>query len=334
MKHCKRGIRPTPSERRELISLISGDMIALGCPKRATIKRVAKSIVAKYPDSLEDKNTDGRRLGNGYQSLFTKLENKIYNEGQKKRRLQRQSELKTGEAPKRNAQDDDNKDRYGCIEHQWKPKMPEGEMIQTQEEKKGTLKSFGPEYDSKEVTRLMSETYFLQRKNICENSTVKELMVEWPFLFKYECLSVHFEHLTGVKIDSAYKESLVARNKGFRIWEFLSSTASGSKKSNKLKTWISLVTGNREAVEKDGDKPETPFIAIIDAGEEKPVGIIVTFKAYDNSILIFFRELVGINPEKMNTKRKKNAKKVPIHPRIVSLLNGTRDFESDWGCPM
>ena len=100
-----------------------------------------------------------------------------------------------------------------------------------------------PDGDVEEVTKLMTDTYHLQRKDICSDMPIVELNKEWHFLLTYKCLVNHFH--TEINPQSAMEESLHARNKGCRIYEYVLSGPQ-KKKSGDLKQWIRIIKAEVE----------------------------------------------------------------------------------------
>ncbi|XP_033633454.1 uncharacterized protein LOC117294998 [Asterias rubens] len=249
----------------------------------------------------------------------------------------------------------------------------------------------------------MTDTYHLQRKDICSGMPIVELNKEWPFLLTCKCLVNHFHMLTEINLQSAMEVSLHARNKGCRIYEYVLSGPQ-KKKSGDLKQWIRIikaeveetkstdpqcqgvsflllhyfeeeedrlfrfygVDGNKQKIDSDKLKPPSPFIAIIGSREDMFQGQNLFYLVVEGSVVndriatfseavislfsCFYtlsleyppeaavtmefiqRELIGINPEgpvgaKNGGKKKK---KSIVAPKIVALLRGIMEFESDW----
>lgn len=74
--------RPKPSERRELICIVTDDLLhkEKGRPGRAKLRDIAKQIVDKYPCSFQDRELNGTKvIGTGFDALFIQLENRVEN---------------------------------------------------------------------------------------------------------------------------------------------------------------------------------------------------------------------------------------------------------------
>lgn len=79
MHYLGRGKRPGPKLRRKMVRIVVGEMMEKSPhvgKKHATI--VAKKLVSKYPQSLQDV-IEGDVVGTGYHSLVKQLLNRIEN---------------------------------------------------------------------------------------------------------------------------------------------------------------------------------------------------------------------------------------------------------------
>ncbi|XP_064641978.1 uncharacterized protein LOC135496292 [Lineus longissimus] len=379
MKKCSKNQHLTASETREVKRIVGDEMRALGITHRAAIRKAAVSMCNKYPRSFEDLSIDGSKLGDGFQSLFSGLENRVYNENYKDN-LKRKSQATASCSDSSESLADLPVDQYGCRKGMWMPESPSEEEVTAQVEKKDKLKEMRDnDYDYEEVIKLMSETYYLQRKDICSGMDISELCKEWPFILSYKCLVNHFQNLTDINPQATMEESLLARNKGNRIYEFILSHPQ-KKKSGQLNKWVHLikeevkvtkstdpqipVDGSKKKVEEDKLKPNSPFIAIIGSREDIFIGrnlfyLVIEGSVVNDQIVTFLeavislfscyytlnleypeeaavtlefiqRELIGIKPHQVLNKGGKKKKKTSVAPKIVTLLRGIMDFESDW----
>ena len=235
----------TASETREVKRIVSDEMLGVGVTKRGSIRKAAKAICDRYPCSFEDRGIGGTKLGNGYQSLFSGIENRIYNETHKIRK--RKAEVLQSKASDDSTKGTGDFDMYGCKQGMWLPHCQNEDEVNAQMEKKKQLQNLKelPDGDVEEVTKLMTDTYHLQRKDICSGMPIVELNKEWPFLLTCKCLVNHFHMLTEINLQSAMEVSLHARNKGCRIYEYVLSGPQ-KKKSGDLKQWIRIIKAEVE----------------------------------------------------------------------------------------
>ena len=122
MKKCASRKCLTASETREVKRIVSDEMLGVGVTKRGATKRgatkrgairkAAKTICNRYPCSFEDRGIGGTKLGNGYQSLFSGIENRIYNETHKIRK--RKAEVLQSKASGDSTDGTADLDMYGC----------------------------------------------------------------------------------------------------------------------------------------------------------------------------------------------------------------------------
>ncbi len=240
----------TASETREVKGIVSDEMMGVGDTKCGAIRKAAKAICDRYPCSFQDRGNGGTKLGNGYQSLFSGIENHIYNETHKIRK--QKAEVLQSKASDDSTEGSADFDMYGCKQGMWSPDCPNEDESNAQIEKKKQLQNLKelPDGDIEEVTKLMTDTYYLQRKDICNGIPTVELNKEWPFLLTYKCLVNHFHMLTEINPQSVMEESLHARNKGSRIYEYVLSRPQ-KKKSGDLKQWIHIIKAKVETKSTD-----------------------------------------------------------------------------------
>lgn len=75
----ERGKRPAPKLRREMIRIVASEMMkASASLSKQASTAVAKKLIAKYPQSLQDA-IEGDVVGTGYHSLVKQLQARIEN---------------------------------------------------------------------------------------------------------------------------------------------------------------------------------------------------------------------------------------------------------------
>ncbi|XP_040894564.1 uncharacterized protein LOC121182230 [Toxotes jaculatrix] len=109
-------------------------------------------------------------------------------------------------------------DTYGCVN--WMPKhlsLPETE--ESQLEKKEKMKMFEQmNYTSDAVKELIKSTYFMQRRDINNGTSIQKLSQQWPFLFEEVGMAAHFQELTGESLIESFLANV--DKKGARLLNF------------------------------------------------------------------------------------------------------------------
>ncbi|XP_076129541.1 uncharacterized protein LOC143118223 [Alosa pseudoharengus] len=220
VQSLERQKRPSARLRREMVRIVVSEMMKI-CknPTKQNTTEIAKMMVARYPKSLQDV-IDGDVIGLGHHSLVKQLQSRVEN-------------VKRPDTPKiqkrKTVSDDDTdeisaeqratvQDTYGCIN--WMPKyLPLPETEESQLEKKENMKmSVDMNYNLDDVKELIKSTYFTQRKEINNGSSIQKLRQEWPFLFNEVGLAVHFQELTGVSLTESFLANV--DKKGARLLNF------------------------------------------------------------------------------------------------------------------
>ncbi|XP_044218597.1 uncharacterized protein LOC122989651 [Thunnus albacares] len=242
MDSLERGKRPGPKLRRQMVRIVVTEMMEK-CPhvgkKHST--DVAKQMVAKYPNSLQDV-IEGDIVGTGYHSLVKQLQNRIENVRRtstpkiRKRKHQADDSDHTDEIPleERAAM----QDTYGCIK--WNVKfLPREETQESQHQKKEKLKEMFQQSDAnpEEVKCLMKSTFYTQRQHVNQGKSIKSLREEWPFWFDELGMSVHFKELTGIDLKETFTRNLDL--KGKRLLNYM-TTVYVTKSNKFLQTYARL----------------------------------------------------------------------------------------------
>lgn len=236
--------------------------------KHATI--VAKKLVAKYPQALQDV-IEGDVVGAGYHSLvkqlFYRIENARRSETPKlrKRRLQIDDETDdTDETPieERAAV----QDTYGCVK--WNVKfLPLEETTESQRQKLEKLKVMFQQSHTNldEIRSLMESTYYTQRQHINQGKSITWLREEWPFLFQELGMSVHFQELTGIELQSSFSRNLDL--KGQRLLHYLTTVC--VKKSKRMLETFGNVQRMRGQESGCSEDLKEMFLLLLSYFEEK-----------------------------------------------------------------
>ncbi|XP_063074168.1 uncharacterized protein LOC134464751 [Engraulis encrasicolus] len=216
--------RANPPDRRAMVRIVV-DSMRRHCPNpnRAACTAVARMIVSSHPLTFTDRTVDGVQIGIGYYSLINQLKTRVehLNRNSTTDRIRKPRTTQDGHVTKPVRSKTDS---YGCVN--WQPKsIPEGETIDTLEEKRKNLKaifeSVGPRAAEWPATeKCMDVTYAYQRHmiNVCPPPSISDLKDQWPVLFTPRGLFSHFKTLTGIEIEDRLAEAL--QNKGKRIITF------------------------------------------------------------------------------------------------------------------
>ncbi|XP_067374849.1 uncharacterized protein [Channa argus] len=239
MQSLERGKRPSPKMRREMVRILVREMMQVSsCISKRNTTEIAKKIVAKYPNSLQDV-IEGDVIGPGYHSLVKQMQNRIENVRRPttpkiRKRRHRTDDSDTDEVPPE--QRAAIQDTYGCIN--WDLKfLPRGETLESQQEKKEKLKRMDQQADAnaEEVKCLMKLTFYTQRKQVNQGTNIKHLQEEWPFWFKELGMAVHFKELTGIGLKETFIRNVDL--KGKRLLNYMNTVC-----VNKSKRFLQDVT--------------------------------------------------------------------------------------------
>jgi len=187
--------RPSASERREVIRVIVGDLLAtcITTGKRHVVE-IARKVMRAYPKSFRDE-VAGKVVGSGYDSIVRQMMSNVYNRRSKFPSIQERAADKATRH---------RRDTYGCINPE--PPLPAGETEATQRTKMEELKLMfkNQDKDTKKVEELMAVTFASQRKDILRIQDIKKLLENWPYLFQETGMRINFRELTGSQISECF----------------------------------------------------------------------------------------------------------------------------------
>lgn len=231
-----KGKRLDPRDKRELVRFISRAITDVNPkPKRRNLVNIVQKVVNTFPKSLADTWCD-ETIGNGYESLLRKVVNRIENLS----RTLNPSEKKKKCHPVYKT--------YGCSN--FDPDIIEDE--DDIEKKKKVMKDMyasGSRDVSIIIKSLLKQTYKLQRREINDGIDMKQLILDWPFLFTVEGLLLHFNELVG--IDVRNKLENVLGMKGKCIIAFMTQFTQRTFKNEKLKNTIFELFSTKAKIEKE-----------------------------------------------------------------------------------
>ncbi|TRY62397.1 hypothetical protein DNTS_007876 [Danionella cerebrum] len=149
---------------------------------------------------------------NGYYSLLKQLKTRVEH-CNRENTLARRRTTKRGTETSERLQSIGPAASYGC--RQWQPEPPIPNSDEVLEEKRQTLENLYLQYgingsDRSDVSILMKETFYLQRKHINDTDAppIKDLKCKWPYLFVQKHMHAHFEELTHVGIHKTLNQSI------------------------------------------------------------------------------------------------------------------------------
>lgn len=250
--------------------VVSEMMKVCASPSKQASTEVAKKMVAKYPQSLQDV-IEGDVVGPGYHSLVKQLQAQIENVKRSSapmimKRKQRSDEYDTEEIPAE--QRAAVQDTYGCMK--WDMKfMPLSETTNSQQEKKLKMKVLSEQanFSPDEVKTLMKCTYYSQRKEINQGTDLQTLMEEWPFLFQEIGMTIHFQELTGVALKATFLTSV--EKKGKRLLDFMRTIcADKSKRVLQAVTKLKILRGQLQGCSEDVKDMVLLLLSYFDEKEE------------------------------------------------------------------
>ncbi|KAJ8342336.1 hypothetical protein SKAU_G00322640, partial [Synaphobranchus kaupii] len=224
VQSLERQRRPSPRLRREMVRIVVSEIMKMcNNPTKRDTTEIGKRMMAKYPKSLQDL-IEGDVVGPGYHSLVKQLQARVENVKRPNtpkitKRKAASDEYDTEEIPAE--QKASVQDTYGCVN--WQPKyLPLSETVESQQKKKEKMKMFEQmKYNTDDVKKFVQSTYYMQRKDINEGTSIQKLSQEWPFLFKEAGMAAHFQELTGVSLMETFLANV--DKKGKRLLNFLKS---------------------------------------------------------------------------------------------------------------
>ncbi|KAI4810927.1 hypothetical protein KUCAC02_013854 [Chaenocephalus aceratus] len=206
--------RPTARDRREIIRLISAEIVSF-CknPQKKHLSEVARKMVVDYPKSFKDE-IENQVVGSGYDSITKQLQCRVDN--YKRLELPTMTHSSSADKGKKRWR----KDAYGCVGN---PEPQLSANCEAQKKMKGELhKMFeGNEKDEKKIEALMMNTFSSQKRDVQNEKDTQTLNEEWPYLFTTTGLKTHFKELTGVHINHEFQEDMKSKYK--RILGYLKS---------------------------------------------------------------------------------------------------------------
>ena len=174
---------------------------------------LTQRAVTLYPESLRDQ-INNSVIGTGYDSLLRQLVFRNENCNRVSKGKSTDSSRGTPE-PSTSAEGPGTnrktrkRDAYGCINFQ--PELKSDESKTIEEEKQYLKDSYtnpDPEkWDTKRIARAIKICFPQQRKMINEEAPVIEIQREWPCLFEFNGMMLHFELLVGLNLQNVLKES-------------------------------------------------------------------------------------------------------------------------------
>lgn len=226
MNTLNKGEKPSTSERRQMIRIISDEIRKFThLPGKKAIDFITKNVVEKYPSLKDNLCDDIISDGNVYLSkqIRNRLENLNRGQGLGVSKNKRTAEVE------QQSKSSTLSEKYGCCN--WQPSISENEeeLQEDQRKKLVTLYERGPEVNENEMSDLVSESFALQRKEINQVTfKIEEFRKRWPCIFLKSAVMKHFFKLVEIDLESRLKEEI--KKKGCRIIHFLKTVPPGSNK--------------------------------------------------------------------------------------------------------
>ncbi|CAL8283704.1 unnamed protein product [Lota lota] len=215
-KRLKSGERPSAGERREVVRVIAGELLATcRAAGKAHVLEIARRVALAHPKSFQDEMA-GEVVGSGYDSIVRQMMSHIYN-------VRRPESPRAGKRPgaggggggagrdaagaKRR-----RRDAYGCVNPE--PALPAGETAATQQSRMEELQlmSRTGDADAEKMEALMTVTFASQRKDISSAATdTRGLLERWPYLFRAAGMRIHVGELTGARLSGSFGDTAATK---------------------------------------------------------------------------------------------------------------------------
>lgn len=209
------GKRPAAADRRQMIRILADEIRKVEKnPTRAQCLCIAHRIVQDYPQSFADFHVSGNGdQSAGEQSLLLQLKSRIENLNRNNTLVRRRSEKRKEPNSAEGGRKRGPTDMYGCTK--WQPEIPIGETEVQQEAKRIKIEEFyhqegASAIDRQEVSKLMKETYYLQRccLNTSPAPSFGTIKAKWPLLCTQKGIIDHFQMLTDIHVGNVLAQAL------------------------------------------------------------------------------------------------------------------------------
>ncbi|XP_051261868.1 uncharacterized protein LOC127366708 isoform X2 [Dicentrarchus labrax] len=198
--------RPNARERREMIRIIAGEILAI-CKKPAKkhLSEVARKMVLAYPKSFKD-IIEHEVVGSGHDSLTKQLQYRVDNCRRNATRGKQKSAPDNGSPVPENKKQ--RKASYGCIRWESRPVNVDTQMKKKKDMQKMFLEN---ERNAQKIQKFISDTFTSQRYDIGSGKDTQALQEEWPYLFSLVGMKAHFKLLTGIHINEGFEEAMATK---------------------------------------------------------------------------------------------------------------------------
>ena len=175
--------RPTPKERREVVRVLC-DEIHDKCasPQRRDIQKMAEMMVNRYPISFEDRSLGDRLIQDGSYTLFTQMENRIYN-------------MKRGSDTSNSSENEGSSKKKKSLwninpeyAQPWTSSSSELESLRS-----NLIRMYeDQEDDSEKINMALIKCLAIVRESIL-TKPLKEVQRDWPILFTANGFKLHYQ---------------------------------------------------------------------------------------------------------------------------------------------
>ena len=187
--------RPTPKERREVVRVLC-DEIHDKCasPQRRDIQKMAEMMVNRYPISFEDRSLGGRLIQDGSYTLFTQMENRIYN-------------MKQGSDTSNSSENEGSSKKKKSLwninpeyAQPWTSSSSELESLRS-----NLIRMYeDQEDDSEKINMTLIKCLAIVRESIL-TKPLKEVQRDWPILFTANGFKLHYQAVMKKSLDDVIK---------------------------------------------------------------------------------------------------------------------------------
>ena len=179
--------RPTPKQQREVVRVLCDKVMELkSSPRRSDIRRIAEMFVQKYALSFEDRSLGNKKIQIGASSLHTQMENRLYN-------LKRISTSSSDTEPKMK--------KSKLTVGNWNPSQnfTDEEIEEMRVELNKMFEDECTEED--EIKIIFQKCYPTIRQliNTMSYSSMAKLKQNWPILFTFSGMKLHYNFLMHKK---------------------------------------------------------------------------------------------------------------------------------------
>ena len=194
--------RPTPKERREVVRVLC-DEINDKCPapQRQDMRNLADIMVKRFPVSFEDRSFGDKLIKDGDSTLFTQIENRLYN-------MKRGSDTST-EASSENEGSSKKKSLWHLNPEYMQPSISTSNELENW--RSDLLKMFeDEEVDTKKINSTLIKCLPFVQESV-QTRSLKEIQPDWPILFTLIGFKLHYQAVMKKSLDDLLEMIIKSR---------------------------------------------------------------------------------------------------------------------------